>query len=91
MYPIKQNALIKRKRQRPLSLTCGAVKRGELVRAEAVREVTLTVACKWVGLDGGRDRVGLCPPSESLPWLLGGVGGMCRVSTTAGEKQEGEE
>lgn len=49
-------------------------------RDEAAREVTLAVACSWIGLDGGRDLVGLCPPSESLPWLLGGVGGKCKFT-----------
>lgn len=32
------------------------------------------------GLDGGRDR-GLWEPSLSLPWLLGGVGGICTRSS----------
>lgn len=36
------------------------------------------------GLEGGRDR-GLWDPSLSLPWLLGGVGGICTRSST--EKQ----
>lgn len=49
--------------------------------AEAVRDVILAVACSWIGLEGGSDLAGLCPPSESLPWLLGGVGGKCRGST----------
>lgn len=49
--------------------------------AEVVRDVTLAVACSWIGLEGGSDLAGLCPPSESLPWLLGGVGGKCRGST----------
>lgn len=65
----------------PVQLTCGAVRRGELESTEAVREATLAVAWSWIGLEGGSDRAGLCPPSESLPWLLGGVGGKCRGST----------
>lgn len=32
------------------------------------------------GLEGGRDR-GLWEPSLSLPWLLGGVGGICTRSS----------
>lgn len=36
------------------------------------------------GLEGGRER-GLWEPSLSLPWLLGGVGGICTRSS--GEQQ----
>lgn len=32
------------------------------------------------GLEGGRER-GLWEPSLSLPWLLGGVGGICTRSS----------
>ena len=32
------------------------------------------------GLEGGRER-GLWEPSLSLPWLLGGVGGICSRSS----------
>lgn len=33
-----------------------------------------------MGLEGGRER-GLWEPSLSLPWLLGGVGGICTRSS----------
>lgn len=33
-----------------------------------------------IGLEGGRER-GLWEPSLSLPWLLGGVGGICTRSS----------
>lgn len=84
---IKKKKIKKKGRQidrcwkKPVQLTCGAVRRGELESAEAVRDVILAVACSWIGLEGGSDLAGLCPPSESLPWLLGGVGGKCRGST----------
>lgn len=35
------------------------------------------------GLEGGRER-GLWEPSLSLPWLLGGVGGICTRSSGKG-------
>jgi len=72
----KQNTHKKKKSQKkqltdvkkkPAQLTCGAVRRGELESAEAVRDTTLAAACSWIGLEGGRDLAGLCPPSESLP------------------------
>lgn len=40
-------------------------------------------ACGRAGLDGGMER-GLCEPSLSLLWLLGGVGGRC---TSAGGQE----
>lgn len=55
---------------------------------EAVRDATLAVAWSWMGLEGGSDRAGLCPPSESLPWLLGGVGGKCRGSTAKWQERQ---
>lgn len=69
-------------------LTCGAVRRGELESTEAVRDTTLAVAWSCTGLEGGSDRTGLCPPSESLPWLLGGVGGKCRGSTAKWQERQ---
>lgn len=55
---------------------------------EAARDATLAVAWSWTGLEGGSDRAGLCPPSESLPWLLGGVGGKCRGSTAKWQQRQ---
>lgn len=61
--------------------------RGELDREEAARGDTLALFCDGGGLVGevGQDRAGaawtgLWLPSESLPWELGGVGGICRDS-----------
>lgn len=54
-------------KKKTAQLTCGAVRRGELESAEAVRDTTLAAACSWIGLEGGRHLAGLCPPSESLP------------------------
>ena len=68
-------------------LTWGAVSRGELDREEAARGDTLRPAWGGEGLVGevGQERpggawTGLWLPSESLPWELGGVGGICRDS-----------
>ena len=36
------------------------------------------------GLEGGKER-GLWEPSLSLPWLLGGVGGICTKSSGKNE------
>lgn len=62
----------------PQLLTCGAVRSGEVEMAVEERAMGRT------GLEGGRER-GLWEPSLSLPWLLGGVGGICTRSS--GEKQ----
>lgn len=68
-------------------LTWGAVSRGELERQEAARGDTFRLAWDGGGLVGevGQDRLGgawtgLWLPSESLPWELGGVGGICSDS-----------
>lgn len=61
--------------------------RGELDRQEAARGDTFRPGWDGGGLVGevGQDRpggawTGLWLPSESLPWELGGVGGICRAS-----------
>lgn len=68
-------------------LTWGAVSRGELDRQEEARGDVLRAACAGAGLVGdvGQERpggawTGLWLPSESLPWELGGVGGICSDS-----------
>ena len=40
-----------------------------------------------IGLEGGRER-GLCEPSLSLPWLLGGVGGICSRSSAGSRRSQ---
>lgn len=62
-------------------LTCGAVRSGEVEMAVEERAMGRT------GLEGGRER-GLCEPSLSLPWLLGGVGGICTRSSVSGGARE---
>lgn len=61
--------------------------RGELERQEPARGDTFRLAWDGGGLVGevGQDRLGgactgLWLPSESLPWELGGVGGICSDS-----------
>lgn len=68
-------------------LTWAAVSRGELDREEAARGDAFGPAWEGAGLVGeaGQDRpggacTGLWLPSESLPWELGGVGGICSGS-----------
>lgn len=68
-------------------LTCGAVSRGELERQDAARGDTFRLGWAGEGLVGevGQERpggacIGLWLPSESLPWELGGVGGICSDS-----------
>lgn len=68
--------------------------RGELDRQEAARGDTFRPGWDGGGLVGevGQDRpggawTGLWLPSESLPWELGGVGGICRDSRP--ETQQG--
>lgn len=39
------------------------------------------------GLEGGRER-GLWEPSLSLPWLLGGVGGICSRSSAGSRRSQ---
>lgn len=68
-------------------LTWGAVRRGELERAEGARGAALEGLWVWGRLKGCRRGLGLRLPSESLPWLLGGVGGKCRWSTGAAKKE----
>lgn len=77
-----------------LVLTCGAVSRGELDRQDAARGDTFRLAAAGGGLVGevGQERpggawTGLWLPSESLPWELGGVGGICRDSRPGGEQR----
>lgn len=69
------------------TLTCGAVRSGELASAEGARAGAL--AGLWVcgRPKGCRRGLGLRLPSESLLWLLGGVGGKCRWSTEAEGKR----
>lgn len=69
------------------ALTCGAVSRGELDRQDAARGDTFRLGWAGEGLVGevGQERpsgawMGLWLPSESLPWELGGVGGICSDS-----------
>lgn len=73
-------------------LTWGAVRSGELESADGLRAAPLFPDWDWTGLEGGRDLLGLWPPSESLPWLLGGVGGSCRLSdeAAAGREEKGQ-
>lgn len=40
-----------------------------------------------IGLEGGRER-GLWEPSLSLPWLLGGVGGICTRSSAGSRRSQ---
>ena len=61
--------------------------RGELDREDAARGETFRLPPGGAGLVGevGQERpggawTGLWLPSESLPWELGGVGGICRDS-----------
>lgn len=65
------------------------MRRGELDRAEGARATAL--AGLWVcgRPKGCRRGLGLRLPSESLLWLLGGVGGKCRCSTEAEGKKAG--
>lgn len=74
-------------------LTWGAVSRGELDRQEEARGDVFRAACAGAGLVGevGQERpggawTGLWLPSESLPWELGGVGGICSDSTPGKKK-----
>lgn len=61
-------------------LTWAAVSRGELEREDGALGATLRTAGVCVGLAGAQGWTGLWLPSESLPWELGGVGGICRDS-----------
>ena len=64
------------------------MRRGELDRAEGARAAALAGLWVWGRPKGCRRGLGLRLPSESLLWLLGGVGGKCRCSTEAEEKKE---
>lgn len=75
---------VQRRRHR---LTWGAVSRGELESVEGARTTARAALCVWAGPKGCRRGLGLRLPSESLLWLLGGVGGRCRWSTEAGGKE----
>ena len=70
-------------------LTCGAVSSGELEREEGARGATLRAAGVCVGLEGAQGCTGLWLPSESLPWELGGVGGIWRDSRAVDNTQRG--
>lgn len=78
-------------------LTWGAVSRGELDRQEEARGDVFRAACAGAGLVGevGQERpggawTGLWLPSESLPWELGGVGGICSDSRPGKKNQRPE-
>ena len=60
---------------------------GELASAEGARAGALAGLWVCARPKGCRRGLGLRLPSESLLWLLGGVGGKCRWSTEAEGKR----
>lgn len=75
-----------RVRRRQHRLTWGAVSSGELESVEGARTTARAALCACAGPKGCRRGLGLRLPSESLLWLLGGVGGRCRWSMEPGGK-----